>query len=72
MKDLVILSVYDSGYFVSLLENDTITEIDDTPAQEAFKSRFGKYPDQISVEELREHYPEGTIVIICDNGGIYK
>lgn len=69
---LVILSIYDSCYCGSLLEDNKITDLDDNEAQEAFKERFGQYPNQITLEELKKHYPEDTIVIICDNGGIEK
>ena len=70
--NLVILSVYDSGYCASLLEDDKITELDEFEAQKAFKERFGKYPQIITLKELKKHYPEDTIVIICQDGGIEK
>lgn len=71
-RDLVILSVYDGGYCGSLLEGDKITDLDEWGAQDAFKSRFGEFPGQITLKELRKHYPEGTTVIICSDGVIYK
>lgn len=71
-RDLVILSVYDSGYGCSFMENGIVKEIDETEKREAFKLRFKTYPEDISLEELKKHYPEGTTVIICNNGWIEK
>ena len=71
-RGLVILSVYDSGYCATLLEGNKITDLDDNEPRADFKSRFGKYPENITLEELRKHYPEGTIIVICRDGGIYN
>lgn len=71
-RDLVILSIYDSGYGCSFMENGIVKEIDEDEKREAFKLRFKTYPENISLEELRKHYPDGTTVIICTDGAIYK
>lgn len=72
MANLVILSVYDGGYCVSLLEYGRVIHFDTEESKEGYKLRFGKYPEDMTMEELRKHYPEGTKIIICDDGDIQQ
>lgn len=67
---LVILSIYDGGYYASLLEDDKITTLDSLALREFFFNRFGRYPEGITLEGLRKHYPKNTKIVICDNGDI--
>lgn len=69
---LVILSIYDGGYCASILEDDKVTNLEDTENCAKFKLKHGKYPWEITLDELRKHYPEGSVVIICEDGTIQK
>ena len=69
MKNLVVLSIYDSGYEMSFLENEEIT-LPFNEEEEKFEKRFGKLPYLITIEELAKHYSSDYIIVICENGGI--
>ena len=70
MKNLVVLSIYDNGYDMSFMENEKIIPLYTAERQMKFKERYGKFPLQITIEELSKHYSSDYIIVICEDGGI--
>lgn len=70
MKDLLIISIYDSGYGFSIMFNGEIIERtgvdEETNLADVFESKYNDYHFH---EWLKEKYPDKKI-IICENGDI--
>ena len=70
MKNIVVVSVYDSGYCASFMENGKVNDIDTYRKRINFKERFGEDIDRISIDDLAKFYESDTIIILCVDGGI--
>lgn len=70
MKNLVVLSIYDSGYEMHFLENEEIISLHTVESQKKFKERYGEFPLQITIEELSKHYSSDYIIVLCEDGYI--
>ena len=72
MKNLVVLSIYDSGYGGTFMENGECIYVDSDhyKNQKKFEKRFGKLPYLITIEELSKHYSSDYVIVICEDGYI--
>lgn len=70
MKNLVVLSIYDSGYEMSFMENEETISLHSYEERAKFEERFGEYPDRITIEELSRHYSSDYIIVLCEDGTI--
>ncbi len=69
-KNIVVLSVYDSAYCATFMENGKIHDLDAPLCREWYIKKIGTNPEQTQMGDLMKIYPEGTILIICNDGGI--
>lgn len=76
LKDFIVLSVYDNGFYFSLMVNGKIYGTYDLEHKRKFKWLYNVYKDasgsedmDVIVNTLQRDFPDKTI-IVCDGGGI--
>lgn len=69
-KNIVVLSVYDGAYCAQFMENGLIYDLDAPLVREWYIKKVGETPENTTIEHLMKIYPEGTKIIICEDGCI--
>ena len=67
---LVVFAIYDGGISISFMEHGRIKDLYTYKQVKDFKERFGKSPEDITIEDLAKHYLKIYIIVFCDNGCI--